>query len=1031
MRNSVYYIAAILFFATGFAISEGNDWETQDVFAINKRPAFANSFPFRTLDEARLNERRDSRYYQTLNGTWSFKWSINPAQRPKDFYKPETSTEGWDKIPVPGNWQMHGFGTPMYVNVQYPFEVDPPRIQEFYNPVGSYITHFEVPSAWKNDRIILHFGAVNSAMYVWINGEAVGYSQGSKLPAEFDITDFVKTGNNTLAVEVYRWSDASYIEGQDMWRLSGIERDVFIYALPETHVADFFVKAGLTGNYRDGSFDLEVKVSDVKTGYSVAVLLVDSSGSPVFTDSTSVDDTILNFRHKIPEVHRWSAETPYLYRLFITLRDNQNNAVDIRTSRVGFRTVEVRNRQLLINGEPVLLKGVNRHDHDKINGHYITREAMEADIKRMKEFNINAIRTAHYPNDSYLYELADVYGMYVVNEANIESHGLGTYDVPDRPYNMNNPLARDPDWLAPKLDRMQRLVARDKNHPSVIIWSLGNEAGRGENFRQLYRAAKEWDPTRLVQYEQAFREDYTDIVVPMYYQIPDIKRFLASDDPRPFILCEYSHGMGNSNGNIIDYWEFFRSEPRLQGGFIWDWMDQGLLQHTADGTPYIAYGGDFGPDDVPSDGDFCLNGIVFADRTPKPALWEIKKAHQNFWFTATDLSRGRIRIFNEHFFRTSEPYNFFYEIKTEGEVVSEGMLDVSPPIPPQGDAIVTIPLDFTAEPGKEYFLNLYVALRDNEGLLSADHVVATEQFLLPVYIAMEDTPMEYPSLSLVESAHHYYFLGTDFGILLDKSTGNISDWKYAGRDMLRRSLQPNFWRVPTSNDRGNNMPDRLAVWRHVQDERTLESIDITKESDGLYRIDVSSTIAPASSVYNVTYLVKGDGSVDVSVYFHKRDKSLPELPRFGMNLIMPGEYNNVTWYGKGPFETYQDRESAAFVDVYSGKVIDQHTPYPVPQESGNKTHVRWIEVSNERGFGFRIQGKQLLNSSTYHFTIEDLDNTLSHYYKLPQRNITEVNIDLKQMGVGGDNSWGAHPHDQYRLLDAEYSYQFTIIPIGR
>ncbi|ASB48722.1 glycoside hydrolase family 2 TIM barrel-domain containing protein [Alkalitalea saponilacus] len=1030
MRNLVFLLILVLC-TTSFSKAERNDWEAQDVFAVNKRPAFANSFPFRNIDEARENERRNSDYYLSLNGDWDFNWSINPSQRPKDFYNPEVSTDGWDIIPVPGNWQMHGFGTPIYVNVQYPFVVDPPHIQDFYNPVGSYVTHFEIPSNWSQDQVILHFGAVNSAMYVWVNGEKVGYSQESKLPAEFDITEFLKTGKNKLAVQVFRWSDASYIEGQDMWRLSGIERDVYLYSLPRTHVADFFVKAGLTSNYRDGLLNLDVELNEVKPGYSVDVKLVDANGSPVFNETKAVNNNKLNFDHRLRRVNQWSAENPYLYQLFITLKDNQNKVVDIRTSRVGFRTVELKNRQLLVNGQPVLLKGVNRHDHDMINGHYITREAMEADIKLMKEFNINAVRTAHYPNDSYLYELCDIYGMYVVNEANIESHGLGVYDVPDNGYNMNNILARDPDWLAPKMDRMKRLVQRDKNHPSVIIWSLGNEAGRGENFRQLYKATKEWDPTRLVQYEQAFTEDYTDIVAPMYMPIPEMKDFLKLNDHRPLILCEYSHGMGNSNGNIIDYWELIRKERQLQGGFIWDWMDQGLLQHTADGTPYIAYGGDFGPHDVPSDGDFCMNGIVFADRTPKPALWEVKKAYQNFWFTANDLSRGRIRIFNEHFFRTTEPYDFTYEIKSEGKVVSKGTIDFRRPIAAQGDAVVNIPMDFSAEPGKEYFLNLYATLKNDEGMLSANHVVATEQFLLPVFVAKDEAPLDYPSLALTESDKHYYFLGKDFAIIMDKSTGNISDWKYAGRDMLRRSLQPNFWRVPTSNDKGNNMPNRLSVWRNVQGERTLESIDVTKEQDGIYRVEVASTISPSLSVYNVTYLIKGDGSVDVSVYFNKVDESLPELPRFGMNLIMPGEFNYVTWYGKGPFETYQDRESAAFVDLYSGRVIDQHTPYPVPQESGNKTHVRWFEVSNERGFGLRIDGKQPLNSSTYHFTIDDLGNNLTHYYELPQRNITEVNIDLEQMGVGGDNSWGNHTHDQYKLLDSEYSYQFTITPFRK
>jgi beta-galactosidase len=487
--------------------------------------------------------------------------------------------------------------------------------------------------------------------------------------------------------------------------------------------------------------------------------------------------------------------------------------------------------------------------------------------------------------------------------------------------------------------------------------------------------------------------------------------------------------MGNSNGNIVDYWDLIRSEPQLQGGFIWDWMDQGILQKTPDGVEYFAYGGDFGPHDVPSDADFCLNGLVFADQTPKPAIWEVKKVYQNFWFKPIDLNNGEIEIYNENFFRSSDPFLFRYEIKSEGILISNGEIALTKAIQPTERTIVSIPMDFKPEAGKEYFLNLYVELKRAEGVLPENHIVASEQFLLPIRIPKKEGETNFAKLSTEENATHHFIFGDDFTIIIDKSSGNISDWKFKSRDMLRRSLQPNFWRVPTSNDIGNKAHERLSIWNDIENKRELKSLTISRISNDEIKIDVESVLEPGLSIYNLTYVVKGNGSVDVDVHFVKGDDSLPELPRFGMNLIMPGHFNKVKWYGKGPFDTYQDRESAAMVDVYQGDVIDQYTPFPFPQESGNRTHVRWIEVTSDTGFGFRIDGDQLLNTSTHHFTIKDLGNNLTHSYQLPIRNLTEVNIDLAQRGVGGDNSWGDDTHEQYKLLDREYRYSFTIRPV--
>ena len=1025
------YFSLLLLPLALIACSVGNaqtsDWENHGVFGINKRAAYAHSFPFR--DKGLRVEQ--SPYYSSLNGDWDFKWSINPAQRPERFYEPGFSTKHWDKIPVPSDWQMQGYGTPIYTNVNYPFEANPPFIPHEYNPVGSYVTHFEVPEAWKGEKVILHLGGVNSAFYLWINGRKVGYSQGSKLPAEFDITPYLKPKTNKLALEVYRWCDGSYLEGQDMWRFSGIEREVYLYALPSTHIADYFIQAGLTNDYQDGVFQLEATINGASSPTQLEVSLTDKAGKTLYSETRDAQGGDVAFEVVLPKISTWSAETPNLYQAFLKLKNAKGELIELRTSKVGFRTVEIKGRQLLVNGQPVLIKGVNRHEHDMLSGHVITREDMLEDIKLMKQFNINAVRSAHYPNDPYWYDLCDQYGLYVVNEANIESHGLGVYDVPDNGYVMNNVLARDPSWLPAKLDRVERMFERDKNHASIITWSLGNEAGQGENFKKLYSWLKANDPTRPVQYEQAWTEGYTDIVAPMYAQIPFIEDFLKLEDDRPLILCEYSHAMGNSNGNFKDYWTLIRSEPQLQGGFVWEWMDQGLLRRTPAGQEYIAYGGEYGPQDVISDADFCLNGLLFADRTPKPALWEVKKVYQNFWFEAVDLENGKIKISNEHFFRSSEPYRFSYEIKSEGVVVKSGELLLPEPVLPTEGVVTQIPLDIDPVPGQEYFLNLYAELRQDDGILPRNHLVATEQFLLPFDKAAGITVTDTAPVHKMDNHSHWYISGEDFVVIFDKSSGNISDWKYKGRDMLKRGLQANFWRVPTSNDRGAKAQERMAVWRHAEKLKKLKKLNVTQLDETTVKVESRAELGDAHSSHDITYLIRGDGSVEVTVDFVKGDSTLPELPRFGMNLVMPGHFDRIKWYGKGPFETYQDRQSAAFVDVYSGKVIEQHTAYPVPQESGNKTRVRWVEITDEQGMGFHIEGKGLLNTSAYHFTIDDLDDNLDHYYELPHRNLTEVNIDLAQRGVGGDNSWGNEVHKQYRLMADAYSYSFMIQPINK
>lgn len=1024
MRIIVQLITVVIISLCAYGIqAQSSEWENPEIVGINKLPAYAWSFPFRSVDMAKKDVKNESPFFKSLNGTWFFNWSVNPDQRPKDFYTEDFNIEKWNSIPVPSNWQMEGYGTPIYTNVNYPFEKKPPFVPKTYNPVGSYVKYVTIPEDWDANSVIIHFGAVNSAMYLWVNGEKVGYSQDSKTPAEFDITHCLKQGENKIAVEVYRWCDGSYLEDQDMWRLSGIERDVYLYALPKTHIVDFFIKAGLDSKYKNGMLHTEVNVINAMGGV-IEFFIESEGGNHIFETEVQIENNKVVIEKELKDILTWSAEIPNLYTAFITLRNASDEVVDVRSAKIGFRSVEVKNAQLLVNGMPILLKGVNRHEHDENHGHVISKEAMLADIKLMKAFNLNAVRTSHYPNDPFWYQLCDAYGLYVVDEANIESHAMGS--LWNDGYTLDTTLGNNPLWKKAHLERTERMVERDKNFPSIIIWSLGNEAGSGQNFEATSAWVKERDNSRLVQYEQAWLEDYTDIVCPMYYQEDHINEFLALNDSRPFILCEYSHAMGNSTGNLMDYWDFFRKYPNLQGGFIWDWMDQGIAQKNGIGAPFWAYGGDFGPQDVPSDGDFCLNGIVFPDRTPKPGLHEVKKVYQNWWFKEVDLKAGKIEVYNENFFRSSDDFDFYVELKTEGESVKKEKLHFKKTINPLQKSLVSVPFPLDQLSGEDHYLHIFVQLKEDEGPLTQGHLVASEQFLIPV-LSIQNLMYEvYPEILQKEDNEKYFFYGEDFTIVLDKKSGNITDWKSVNQDLLRKGLQPNFWRVPTNNDRGNDMHNRCKPWRDVEKGRKVQALQVERLEPGQVKINVASTLAQGNSVYNITYLIKGDGSVEVDVYFKKGSEGLPELPRFGMNLVMPYGFDNVKWYGNGPFESYNDRKSASMVDVYQGKIKDQHTPYIFPQESGNKTEVRWVEVTNNAGIGFRVKGKQPLNTSTHHFTIDDLGNNLTHYWQIPHRSITEFNIDLDQRGVGGDNSWGYETHDTYKLLDSEYSYGFTI-----
>jgi beta-galactosidase len=1024
------------------------DWENQFVFEINREAPRAYYIPYEATDEMVEQSIWESGLIRSLNGPWQFRLSQNPEQRPFYFFKDDYDTRDWGHIPVPANWEMEGYDYPIYTNVQYPHEKSPPYMQKHYNPVGSYKRSFDIPPAWRGKEIYLHFGAVSSAMYVWVNETLVGYSEDSKTPAEFNITPYIQAGKNSLAVEVYKWSDASYLEDQDFWRMGGITRDVFLMARNPQHIRDFRVVAGLDDLYRDGILNLEVEISDPVGGQSGPLALrarvMDDRDRVVMDESLTVNFIdgvgVTTLDKRFPLVRQWSAEIPNLYRLVLTLSDEKDGIIEILQQDVGFRTVEIRNGQLLVNGRSVYLKGANLHEHHDQNGHVMDEATMLQDILLMKSHNLNAVRTSHYPQPERWYELCNQYGLYVVDEANIESHGMGYGE---------ESLAKDSTWRAAHLYRTRNMFERDKNQPSVIIWSLGNEAGNGINFQATYDYLKMEDPTRPVQYEQAHQGANTDIICPMYLSIENMERYASGEfgEPtRPLIQCEYAHAMGNSLGNFQDYWDVIEKYDVLQGGFIWDWVDQGILVASDEGEDYWAYGGDFGPDDVPSDGNFCLNGVVDPDRGIKPALLEVKKVYQNIGFDAVDLRSGILTIHNKHSFLNLDQFRFNWQIRSDGKSVQQGVIEKMEL--PAGET-ATVDLDYQFEPqeGREYFLVIQASLKSTSGLIEAGAEMASEQFQLPFRLDAVAQNRDIPALASSQDDSMITLTGNNFMIWFDLTKGVISRFLYEDEELLLTGPEPSFWRAPIDNDFGNNNHKRARVWRGAGAEREITGAELLRDHPGQVTVRFEFVLKDGESSpiarYRSAYAVNGLGEVTISNDFEMTKEDLPDLPRFGMNLVMPREFDRVTWLGRGPHESYWDRKTSAFVDLYSERVEDLYWPYVRPQENGNREDVRWVSIVDESGKGIIFKGEPLIAFSAHHNLIEDFESLERsdgrhkesikpenrHTTDVVPRALTAVHIDLQQMGVGGDNSWGARTHPEYRLSESGYSYSFKIIPV--
>ncbi|MFD2160801.1 glycoside hydrolase family 2 TIM barrel-domain containing protein [Paradesertivirga mongoliensis] len=1021
-----------------FGQSQNNEWENPSVLDFNKEKPHATFMLYSDATNVKADNYSKSPYHQSLNGKWKFVYVDKYADRIKDFYRTDLDDKNWADIPVPSNWERKGFGIPIYTNVTYPHPRNPPFIGE-NNPVGTYRRSFTVPEQWDGQEILLHFGSITGYAQVYVNGQKVGMTKVSKSPAEFNVTRFLKKGSNQLAVQVFRWHDGSYLEDQDFWRLSGIERDVYLTAMPKVTVWDFFVKGDLDAQYKNGLFSADVDLRQFagntnKNGV-LTVQLFDRAGRSVFSQSKDfsfANDTMktISFSGSINNPSKWSAENPYLYDCVISMSNGQGAIVRHTGLKVGFRKVEIKNAQLLINGVSVYFKGANRHEHDDVEGHVVSRESMIKDIQLMKQFNLNAVRTSHYPNDPLWYKLCDQYGLYLVDEANIETHGMGAefqggFDKSKHP-------AYLPEWAPAHTDRIRRMFERDKNHASVVIWSMGNECGNGPVFYDAYKWLKQRDP-RPIMFEQAGENSNTDIVGPMYPGINSMESYAAAKKERPYIMCEYSHAMGNSNGNFQKYWDIIMSSKHMQGGFIWDWVDQGMRSTTADGRTYWAYGGDLGGYHLQNDENFCANGLVSANRIPHPGLYEVKKVYQNILFKARDLSNGIISVQNLFDFTNLDKYNFKWELYRNGEKIKEAPFTVSLAPHQTKDVKLKVPM-FKSQPGSEYYLNVFAYTKTPTELLDAGHEIAREQFKKAGdYFASEQKSDG--KLQVTKEGNKVSFSTGNISGEFDTRTGRLTRYtsKNNGQWAIRQFPEPYFWRAPTDNDFGSKMQINLAIWRSAHVDRTVKSVVVGESTAAGLPINVQYELSGIAVPYTVDYLIQNDGSIKVTASMDMTGRNLPELPRFGMRMELNRNYDQLAYYGRGPWENYSDRNTASFVGIYKDLVKNQTTwTYIRPQESGYKTDVRWLSLTNSEGKGLLVEGVQPLSFSALNNPSEDFDPGAGQYKKqqhptdIKPRSDVFLSIDLKQRGVGGDNSWGALPHREYRLLDKKYTYSYIL-----
>ena len=1036
-----------------------NDWTDPEVTGRNRLPPHVDIVPYSDRESALSGSRGDSPWVRSLNGEWQFELAPTPADAPDEFADPDFDAEGWDGIEVPSNWQTEGYGAPHYTNVVYPFPLDPPNVPT-ENPTASYRRELYVDEEWTDRQVRLHFEGVDSAFHLYVNGEQVGYSEGARLPSEFDVSEYVDPGENTVGVRVYKWTNGSYLEDQDMWWLSGVFRDVYAYALPQTHVSDIDVRTELDDDYEDARLTAAVDLSnagDAAPEATVEAELLDPDGERVDETRASADvdaggTATVTVEADVEGVETWTAETPARYALLLSVTDG-DETTDVVHETVGFREVEITGGQLLVNGEAVTVRGVNRHDFHPDYGRTVPLDAMREDIEMMKRHNVNAVRTAHYPNDTRFYDLCDEYGLYVLDETDIECHGMEFAESTTH-------VSDDPAWEDTYLDRMTRMVERDKNHPSVIIWSLGNESGFGEHHRTMADLTRELDPTRPIHYEEDFEQEVVDIVGPMYPTLDQLEEWAEEDDPvEPVIPCEYAHAMGNGPGNLREYWDLFYEHDRLQGGFVWDWLDQGLRRSDEDGEEWFAYGGDFG--DEPNDGNFNINGLVFPDRTPSPGLVEYKKVIEPV--VLSEGGEGSVTVENRYDFRSLDGTHLdaTWRVLVDGRTVRSGSLDL-PSLDPNESTTVEVPADLdSVDSDGERVLNVEATLAGDTAWAERGHVVSTGEFALPGSTdpALPSAAAPAP-MACEETDEGIVVSNATFELVFDDTYGVLDSLSYRGREVVESGPRVGLWRAPTDNDRGlplartflSNMVERheLETPLDAGDVRTIGFEQLWRENglDSLrFRVDsvahdarddevtigVEGRLAPPIFDHGFgveqEYTIAPDGAVAVETSLEPEgDLSvLPSLPRVGVDLTLADAFDRVRWYGRGPGESYVDSKEAATLGRYERSVADLHTPYVRPQENGNRTDTRWTEFTDGRGVGVRVNGSEPFDFRAHRYSTADLE-AADHRNEVPTRDEVHVSLDQAHCGLGS-NSCGPATLEQYRLPPEPTTFGFEIRPV--
>lgn len=1014
-------------------------WLDPEVNEVNTMAPRAAFFAYETENLAKADQKARSERYLSLEGKWKFNFSKDHDKAPRDFYSLKYDDSQWTDFPVPGILELNGYGDAIYSNNGYPwrtqFRPEPPFVEERNNYTGSYRKMVTVPADWKGERIYLHVGSATSNLMVWVNGKFVGYSEDSKVSAEFDLTKYLTPGKeNLIAMQVMRWCDGSYLEDQDFWCFTGIAREVYLYARPQAHIADLFITPDLVNNYQDGTLEVKLNAVGAK-GETVMFSLKDKEGKEVAAQTAKVGgngEVKVNFNVKNPL--KWTAETPNLYTLYTTLMDGKQVA-EVVPQRVGFRKVEIKNAQVLVNGQPVLFKGANRHELDPVTGYVVSMDRMLEDIRVMKELNINAVRTCHYPNDPRWYELCDIYGIYMVAEANIESHGMGYGD---------KTLAKEPTYEKAHLERNESNIKIYKNHPSIIFWSVGNEAGYGPNFEKAYDLVKAYDPSRPCQYEQAGQNGKTDIFCPMYYDYGGCDKYSQGDNPRPLIQCEYAHAMGNSMGGFKEYWDMVRKYPKYQGGFIWDFVDQGLRVKNKQGKTIYAYGGDFGRYPT-SDHNFNCNGIINPDRKPNPHANEVRYYYQNIWATAKDLKAGEVEVYNENFFKSLDDVELQWTLESEGKVLANGRNALD--IPAQQKRVVKLDgYSLPADVKGEVVLNLDFVLKKAEPMLDAGYAVAREQFVVNPYtfptmesvLAVTSGKYDTRKVEKEEKVAWVTLSAGNTSVTFNHWNGWIDYLDVDGKPMLEEgyAITPDFWRAPTDNDYGAGTQRKLHAWKNP--EMKMKSFKVVEnEGKAEKGVEVVYDMPSVEATLTMTYTLTPAGElvVNEAMTVNKDAKHKPELMRYGMQLVMPKAYNMLTYYGKGPGENYIDRNNGDRLGVYDAKVADQYWGYVRPQESGNKTEVRYWQVKDENGKGLEFYSFAPMECSTLNYLASDLDDGWdknahqSHSGDLTPRDFSVVKLAARQRGLACVNSWGAIPLEQYRMPYQDYSFTYVIRPL--